>query len=136
MADFFTWTAAELGLGVQEMDKEHQVLIAKMNALHSGYEQKLPASKLQALLADLAQYTVKHFSDEETHMEKIKFSGLAAHKVIHQRLLAQFNDYVVEFQKTNTVNPALFNFLKVWLSGHIRGIDMRYADFGRTKKTA
>lgn len=136
MADFFTWTAAELGLGVQEMDKEHQVLIAKMNALFAGVEQKVPTPKLQTLLTDLAQYTVKHFADEEAHMEKIKFSGLAAHKVIHQRLLAQFNDYVVEFQKTNTVNPALFNFLKVWLSGHIRGIDMRYADFGRTKKTA
>lgn len=136
MADFFTWTAAELGLGVQEMDKEHQVLIAKMNALFAGVEQKLPAPRLQALLADLGQYTVKHFAAEEIHMEKMKFPGVAAHKVIHQRLLTQFNDYAVEFQKTNTVNPALFNFLKVWLSGHIRGIDMRYADFGRTKKTA
>jgi len=136
MADFYVWTEKELGLGVQEMDKEHQELIAKMNVLYKLVENKASVEDLQKSIDDLAGFTVKHFADEEGYMEKIKFPGVATHKVIHQQLLKQFGDYVAEFKKTAVVSPQFFNFLKVWLTSHIRGIDMKYSDFGKNKKAS
>ena len=134
MAEFYTWNDKELGLAVKEMDDEHKMLVAKMNALYRGVELKESPDKIGKLVKDLAEFTVKHFSDEEAYMEKINFPGLATHKIIHQQLLAQFKTYSEEFQKTKTLSPAFFNFLKVWLTSHIRGIDKKYSDHSHAKK--
>lgn len=134
MADFFTWTAKELGLGVAEMDLEHQELIARMNAIYGAVESKSSVDEIARLIGDLATYTTKHFTDEEAFMQKIGYEGLETHKIIHQQLLKQFGDFVDEFKEKKVVSQAFFNFLKVWLTSHIRGIDMKYAN--KVKKTA
>lgn len=133
MSDFFVWTAEELGLNVVEMDKEHQTLINKMNALHKAYTEKLPYDNTLKVLEDFAQFTVKHFSDEEAYMEKINFEGLPTHKIIHQQLLKQFQEFLDKFKEEKVLNDSFFNFLKVWLTGHIRGIDMKYANKANKK---
>ena len=136
MADFYIWSDAELGLNVREMDKEHQELVLRMNDLYNGVENKVPTKQVQALIDSLAQYTVKHFTDEEAYMEKLGFPGLPTHKIIHQQLLTQFGNFVEEFKKTSVVTPAFFEFLKVWLTSHIKGIDKKYSEFTQAKKAA
>lgn len=136
MADFYIWKAEELGLNVNEMDKEHQVLISKMNALYNGVENNATLSQIKHLIDDLSQYTVKHFADEEAYMAQINFPGLETHKIIHKQLLSQFNNYIEQFKKNQKIGNDFFNFLKVWLTSHIRGIDMKYSDFSKEKKTA
>lgn len=132
---FFKWSDSELGLGVREMDREHQELVQRMNALYEAVQNKEGLSHLKTLVQALADYTVKHFADEEAHMEKMGFSGLATHKIMHKQLLQQFGQYVDEFKKTGTISERFFSFLRVWLTSHIRGIDMKYAEEGRGKKT-
>lgn len=127
MKTFYTWTQEELGLNVQEMDAEHQELIAKMNTLFDSVEAKKPPATILSHIDALAAFTVKHFADEEAYMQKIGFEGLATHKIIHQQLLSQFTGFVDEFKAKKVLNPGFFNFLKVWLTSHIRGIDMKYA---------
>ena len=127
MSNYFQWTKEEFGLDVPAMDSEHQELIDKMNALYDGVQEKKSFLELQKLVDDLAAYTVKHFADEEAYIEKIKFEGLATHKIIHQQLLKQFKEFVVEFNTKKALSDAFFSFLKVWLTSHIRGIDMKYA---------
>ncbi len=109
------------------MDDEHKVLIKKMNDLHKAWLEKAPPDHLGRLLEDLGAYTVKHFKDEEAYMEKTKYEGLATHKIIHQSLLKEFQQYAEEFKQTKALREYFFNFLKVWLSSHIRGIDMKYS---------
>jgi hemerythrin len=127
MSDFFVWTEEEYGLHVDSMDNEHQQLIAKMNLLYDAVAVKDPYETLLLLVNDLASYTVKHFSDEEAYMEKINFQGLATHKIIHKQLLDQFQGFVEKFKAQKALSDDFFNFLKVWLTGHIKGIDMKYA---------
>lgn len=134
MADFYVWKEEELGLGVQNMDKEHQILISKMNALYAANESKSSPLHLKNLIDDLAQYTIKHFADEEAYMDQINYPEAETHKVIHKQLLAQFNNYVEQFKTNQTVSKEFFNFLKVWLTSHIRGIDMKYSAFSKGKK--
>lgn len=136
MSEFYKWTAEELGLGVAEMDKEHQILIDKMNALYKASEKKASEVDLQKLVDDLAAYTIQHFADEEAYMGKIQFQGLETHKIIHKQLLSQFQEHIEKFKITKEFTPAFFNFLKVWLTSHIRGIDMKYADFQKKVKAS
>ena len=133
MGEFYVWNDAELGLAVEEMDKEHQELVKKMNALHDSVESKTLPALVLVKLEDLASYTVKHFADEEAYMAKIKFPELSSHKIIHQQLLRQFSTHLEEFKKTKVLGPEFFSFLKIWLTGHIRGIDMKYSKFSKAK---
>jgi hemerythrin len=59
-------------------------------------------------------------------MDKIKFAGADTHKIIHKQLLEQVTAYITEFKKTGKLTDAFFNFLSVWLTSHIKGIDMKY----------
>ncbi|NQY99382.1 MAG: hemerythrin family protein [Bdellovibrionales bacterium] len=127
MSQLFQWSAEEFGLGVQEMDNEHQILIKKMNKLYDAYEAGAEYLELKGLIEELANYTVEHFRDEEAFMESIGFEGLATHKIIHEQLLKQFTEHVDRFNQAQEIEPKFFDFLKVWLSAHIRGIDMKYA---------
>lgn len=70
MSDYFQWDAAKLSLDVADMDREHQVLIGHMNTLNRRYESNAPAADQGKAFATLADYTVKHFADEERYMEK------------------------------------------------------------------
>jgi len=127
MADYFVWNESEFGLKVHEMDNEHIELIRRMNKLHKAWEAKASFEQIMGYIQDLVNYTVQHFSDEEAFMAKINFEGAAIHKIIHQQLLNQFQTHVEEFKSSKVLSETFFNFLKVWLSGHIKGIDMKYS---------
>lgn len=123
---FYTWNPAELGVKVPAMDQEHQTLIAKMNHVYDTFKAGKPRAELDKAIEDFAHFTVTHFKDEEAYMEEIKFGGLATHRIIHQQLLAEVNKHLDEFKKTGTLSDKFFNFLSVWLTSHIRGIDAKY----------
>ncbi len=125
---FFQWDASKYSVKVKEMDDEHIVLIEKMNKLHEAYERGDGYDILKALLNDFASYTLKHFEDEEEFMRKIRFSGYETHKMIHEKLIRQLKDHLSEFESKAELSNAFFSFLKVWLSSHIQGIDMKYGE--------
>lgn len=133
MGDFYKWDAAKLSTKVTEMDNEHIELIRLMNKVYASVEAKKPFPEIKKELTDLGQYTLKHFTDEEAYMEKIKFPGVATHKIIHKKLLDQFTEYMVETEKTKKVNDNFFKFLSVWLTSHIMGIDTKYGHFVTNK---
>ena len=123
---FYKWDPAVLSVYVQSMDDEHQVLIDKMNLIYDADKEGASVEKIKTLVLDLVDYTKKHFADEEKYMEEIKFDGLKTHKIIHQQLLDQVSLHVNELSRTGKLTDQFFNFLKVWLTSHIKGIDMKY----------
>ena len=126
MSEFFQWNQQNLGLDC-EMDDEHKILINKMNLVYDAQAAGESYNKVTSLLEDLGAYTVEHFKSEEAYMEKIGFQGLATHKIIHQQLLKQFGEHMENYKKTQKLEESFFNFLKVWLTSHIKGIDAKYA---------
>jgi hemerythrin-like metal-binding protein len=127
----FVWKK-QYALGVHEMDEEHKVLIDKINLLASGINSGKNNSALLALFKDLAAYTKKHFSDEESYMSKIRYPDLANHKIVHQKLIAQIVEYEGKIANDDFDSGALISFLNDWLIKHILGVDMRYAQFSKT----
>ncbi|MEC9250163.1 MAG: hemerythrin family protein, partial [Pseudomonadota bacterium] len=79
------------------------------------------------LLERLGQVTIDHFRDEEAYMEKTGYPGITSHKLIHKDLLDKFTAFASEIKANGGEVPEKFlTFLKLWLSAHIRGIDMKY----------
>lgn len=132
---FMDWSS-NLDIGVASMNSEHQQLLAIMNRLYDLNQAKASKSELQSTLKELAEYTVKHFGDEEAYFDSIGYPDAEKHKYIHKDLLAKFGTHKDNFEKTGSLDQAFFNFLKMWLSAHIQGIDSKYGAFAKDNRKA
>ena len=126
MSDYFAWDATQYGLGVPEMDHEHQTLIGLMNKVHALHLAGAPRAAQGKALDELVAYTVRHFKDEEAYMTRIGYPGLRLHAGVHQQLLDRVGVFAAEFARTGVLTDAFFAFLKMWLKAHICGIDIKY----------
>ena len=130
---FMPWSP-QLALGVVKMDQEHQELIRVMNSLYDANEAKRPKAELMEIFLQLGKVTTDHFADEEAYMEAIGFAEIGIHKMIHQQLLAKFQDHLNRAKvQPGPLAPEVFDFLKMWLNAHIMGIDTKYARVGQRK---
>ena len=127
MGSYFEWDANRFGLKIAAMDDEHKTLIGLMNKLHALHDAGAAGPALLAGLEDLARYTEKHFADEEAYMAKVGYAGAGAHKLVHERLLDRLGELHASCRATHKLSEELFVFLKTWLSGHICGMDAKYA---------
>jgi hemerythrin-like metal-binding protein len=135
MAEFFEWNRS-LDLGINEMNDEHKHLIAIMNRLHAEHEKKASKDVLGGIVQELASYTTAHFRDEEAFMARVGYPKLDTHKIIHKNLISRLESHMDAFKQSGSLDNAFFEFLQFWLSAHIRGIDMQYAEHCRGEKVA
>ena len=114
-------------IGVDAMNHEHQGLLDAMNALHDADKAGVTGPEINRLVAELGRLSAEHFAHEERYMETIGYEGLKTHKIIHQDLLRKYGDFAEKIRaEGGKAEPAFFTFLKLWLSAHIMGIDMKY----------
>lgn len=132
----FAWDPVKLALDVAAMDTEHQRLIDLMNRLQELYTSGAPAAEQGKAFAALADYTVRHFKDEEAYMASIGYPALALHQGVHRRLLENINAHAVEFRTNRRFTDELFAFLHMWLRSHICGVDRKYADHAHSRRVA
>jgi len=116
-----------LDVGVDQMNHEHQQILDLMNKIYDAREAGQSGAPVVTLVDRLARVTIDHFRDEEAYMERTGYTGLASHKLIHKDLLDKFTGFATEIKANGGEVPEKFlTFLKLWLSAHIRGIDMKY----------
>ena len=127
---FFVWDDTTLSTNVDAMDDEHKEIVRLMNKLWDANEAGESKAKLTGIIDELGTYTVKHFQDEEAYMEKINFPSLDSHKFIHKDLLEKFGEHKAKFEQgsDDKVQKSFFDFLKLWLTAHIQGIDKKYGE--------
>jgi len=122
----FVWED-KLSVGVDEMDKQHQTLIVKINSLIDQLEAG-DTGKILSSFEELAGFVVQHFTEEEQLMANAGFPGLEGHKLIHKNLLEQVGGFKGEIESGDLDSKKLVNFLKFWLTSHIMGIDCKYGE--------
>jgi len=130
-SSLFQWDPNKYSVQVPAMDNEHMEIIRLMNILFDKANSKKPKPEILDAMSALAKYTVKHFNDEEKYFSALpNYQGAAIHKKIHEDLLKKVTDFITKYQNQagSEVDPAFFNFLKVWLSAHIAGIDKKYGE--------
>lgn len=124
-----TWSDI-LSIGVKEIDDDHRRLIDLFNILnHSVTEGRAP-EYLGAVLEELINCTVWHFSHEERLMLEYGYQGLADHKTEHKDLIQSVKELQQKILRAGVlVAKDDLEYLERWLTQHILHDDMKMGSF-------
>jgi hemerythrin len=128
-----TWTRA-LSVGVTEIDDQHQKLVKLINDLHDAMRAGNGSSAVGPVLSALVDYTVYHFGTEERLFRETNYSDAKAHIIEHNALTQEVLNIKAGFEAGEPVITIdLMDFLRRWLSDHIKGMDKRYTAYFHSK---
>lgn len=120
-----------VGVGVREMDTEHDLLLGVVQALEKAVD-TAPRAQVDALLQQLSEYARVHFATEEIMMRLYAYPEFARHQLEHARLVEQIDEVRGEFTKGQVQPTRSFaNALQHWFTEHIRSHDVALARFVR-----
>ena len=119
-----------LSVEVDEIDEDHRKLVNLFNILSHSVTEGDDPDYLEAVLEELINCTVWHFSHEERLMLKYGYEGIAEHKAEHQELIKSVKELQQKFLQTGKIiaNEDI-EFLECWLSEHILTTDMRLGSY-------
>ncbi len=113
-------------IGVNDMDEEHIVLLDRINSLIDDMNQGTLV-KIKSSFVALEEYTIEHFTHEESYMRSIEYPAYESHKKVHENLLMALSKFKEDIEKNQLDGIKLSSFLKNWLFTHIMGVDTKYA---------
>ena len=119
-----------LSVGIDEIDDDHRKLISTYNELNHAVSHNEPHDYLAALLEELINCTVWHFSHEERLMLKYRYADFEAHKEEHRELIDSAKEVQEEIlQARGDITEEHLQILERWLTAHILTSDMRLGDY-------
>lgn len=114
-------------IGVAEIDRQHEELIAMANRLHHAIDNAESHAVQSSLLDHLISFAQFHFASEEALMDRYDDPDAEAHKRQHAQLIAQ----VLFFRHalSNSDSQMILSALRPWLIRHIRSYDRELGIF-------
>ncbi len=120
------WTS-ELDTGIKVIDGQHRRIVDYINELHDAKE-TLDKDKVGDIIGELVDYTVSHFSFEESLMEQAGYPFLGPHKKIHELFVKKVTGFVERFKNGEDVLDDVLMMLQKWLINHIKNEDGDYIE--------
>ncbi len=119
-----------LSVEVDEIDEDHRKLINIFKILNHAVTEGESPEYLAAVLEELVNCTVWHFSHEERLMLKHGYADREEHKAIHRELIKSVEKLQKRIlQADETLTDEDIEFLEVWLTEHILTEDMRLGSY-------
>lgn len=123
-----SWSVAE-----PRLDREHQGLVALINALRVAQEQQLTTLDLDVfvhqVVSELVAYAEDHFRYEEALMAEAKYPDLGHHREGHLHFRQQVTTLAGQVLEQQVSLKDLHTFLGAWLKHHILDQDQRYVPY-------
>jgi hemerythrin len=117
--------SSDLDIGVELIDEQHKRIVKYINELYDAQRAK-DATKAGEVIEDLVDYTVSHFSFEESMMEQANYPFLAAHQKVHALFIKRVGKYIERYEAGEDIVDELLVTLQKWLINHIRNEDGDY----------
>jgi hemerythrin len=125
----FVWNQS-YSVNVKQCDEQHQKLFAIINELFDAMSTGKAKDALNAIVDRLAAYTATHFRAEEQILRQVKYPHLATQESEHRKFEAQVAKFKKEMELSGSTSSAdVLDFLKEWLTKHIRQVDHQYAAY-------
>ena len=118
-----------LTLGIEEIDGDHSKLIELYNILNQSVTKGASREYVEAVLEEMINCTIWHFSHEERLMLKYGYSGYEQHKQDHKDLIEGASKLKQKFLQAGKLEEEDLVYLERWLTEHILVSDSRLADF-------
>lgn len=119
-----------LSVEVDEIDEDHRKLVDLFNILNHSLMDGESPEYLAAVLDELINCTVWHFSHEERLMLKYGYEELDEHRSMHQELIKSAKALQQEVaQENKAIADEDVEYMERWLTEHILTDDMRLGGF-------
>lgn len=120
----------EYYIGIEMIDEEHKQLFKYADEAYELLHDEFTPDKydrIDMILENLHDYTVKHFEDEENYMESINYKKIFTQKIQHQEFINKLEKFM-EQHKNETENQdeqimEILKYLTEWLVNHILYVD-------------
>jgi hemerythrin len=117
-------------IGIDEIDDDHGKLINLFNILNHSVTEGAATDYVEAVLEELINCTIWHFSHEERLMLKHGYDAYEEHKADHQDLVDGVRELQQKFLQTGKLDEKEhLEFLERWLTEHILVADIRLGSF-------
>ncbi|MEJ2426405.1 MAG: bacteriohemerythrin [Candidatus Thiodiazotropha sp.] len=121
---YLVWTD-DLNTGIDVIDGQHKRIVEYINKLHDARQQNDPTG-IGEIIAATVDYTVSHFTFEETLIEDAGYEFVRPHKKVHELFIRRIGEFKERFDKGEDVAEELNDLLARWLFNHIRNDDAAY----------
>jgi hemerythrin len=120
----------EYSVKVPEIDEQHKRLIGLMNQLADAMSVGKGRDVLNAVLAELMNYTEYHFEAEEKLFRDYGYPEHERHSQAHDELRTKARELKAAFDRGETkLSVDVMLFLSNWLNRHILDEDKRYESY-------
>jgi len=133
---YTTWTP-DLITGHELIDTQHRQWINAVNALFDAQRGGQGADEVEKVMAFLADYTAKHFAEEEALQEKYGYPDYPGHKRIHTDFKAVVGELANDLRlsgPTDDLVSHVCHTIGQWVVSHIKNQDMKMAAFIRSQE--
>lgn len=115
-----------LSVGVEEIDEDHRKMIDLFNVLNQAILSQQAQEYLTAVLEELINCTIWHFSHEERLMIKHQFPEYDVHKKEHRDLIAAVKELQHDLLYSGgQLTEDQIQYLERWLTQHILTTDQK-----------
>jgi hemerythrin-like metal-binding protein len=119
-----------LSVGIDEIDEDHRKLVNIFNILNHSVMEGASPDYLAAILEELINCTVWHFSHEERLMLKYRYAQIEEHKAAHRELIKSAKELQQNILDADRrVADEHIEFLERWLTEHILTTDLRLGSY-------
>jgi len=117
----------DYGLGLGEIDNQHQTLFQLMNKVWDAVNERDNALTAADLIRELEAYAQTHFRAEELFMSQTGYPRLDFHKKAHDAFVQRLKSEEEAMADGGWISTSLLLFLRDWLITHILVADREYA---------
>lgn len=134
--EFVQWTPA-IAVNVETFDGHHKKLFALINRLYTAMQEGQSKQALAGIFDDLLDYTGYHFGAEIRTMEHFGYPMCLQHRTEHKKLVEQAVALRKQLdQDKPMIAVEVMEFLRDWVTNHIKACDKLYSEFFRDKEVA
>ena len=120
------WTE-QYSVRVRELDEQHKKLFAMIQALNEAMGAGRGKQELSKIFANLMDYCVTHFTNEERILKTQGYPEYEAHHQIHEKMMSKARSLQNDFVAGKVgITLETMKFLEDWLGKHIMGTDKKY----------
>ena len=130
---FIDWSD-EFSVHIEEIDKQHQELVAMINELHTAMHERKAKDVLGNIIERLIAYVQTHFATEEKYFDQFDYPEAMAHRREHREFAEKVTDFKQGFDENRLMlSIDIMDFLEDWLVTHIKDSDKKYGPFFNEK---